>query len=142
MTFRDIPLEEGQQYFVNYEKIWTTVKEFNIRCKAENIVKGAPIDTLICILVLLEECINSDTSVIDGDFNEGKLTIDAYRIGKLASYETSTIKKHMKKLRNLQVVKIEPILEDYYQGFYKISLDTSFIITAQPMGLILEKQGI
>lgn len=142
MSFSDTPLEEGQQYFIHYDKVWNTVKEFNMNCESKNRVKGAPMDTLICILVLLEKCINPESSRIDGDFQEGKLTIDAYRIGKLASYETSTIKKHMKKLENLNIVRIEYLLEEYYQGYYRISVAPPFIIAAKPMGLLLEKKTV
>ncbi len=140
MTFREIELKENQEYFVNYEKVWHTIKKFNLSNGIADMVKGAHIDTLICILNLFEEYMNSNPSVIDEDFGQGQLTIDAFRIGKLACYETSTIKKHIKKIKELGILIIKLPLPEYYQGYYQVSLHPSYIISAEPMGLILEKE--
>ncbi len=140
MTFREIELKENQEYFVNYEKVWHTIKQFNLSSCIADMVKGAHIDTLICILNLFEEYMTSNPTVIDEDFQKGQLTIDAFRIGKLASYETSTIKKHIGKIKELDILIIKLPLPEYYQGYYKISLRPSYIISAEPLGLILEKE--
>lgn len=139
MTFREIELKENQEYFVNYEKVWQDIKKFNLSSCIVDMVKGAHIDTLICVLNLFEEYMNSNPPVIDDDFREGRLSIDAFRIGKLAGYETSTIKKHIQKIRELEVLTIELCLPYDYQGYYSIYLNTSYILTAEPLGLILAK---
>lgn len=138
MTFRDIESKEKQTYFVDYDKVWETIKEFNWSHCIEDLIKGAHIDTLICVLNLYEEYMNLNPSVLDDNFDNEKFTIDAFRIGKLAGYETSTIKKHMNKIKELKIVNIELALVEYYQGFYKIYLPSSYIMNAKPLGLILK----
>ncbi|WP_281991695.1 hypothetical protein [Aquimarina aggregata] len=137
MTFRDIELKDKKEYFVHYDKVWETIKEFNWSHCIEDLVKGAHIDTLICTLNLYEEYMNLNPSVVDEDFDQGKLTIDAFRIGKLAGYETSTIKKHIQKIKELEILTIKLPLSEYYQGYYTIHLRPSYILTAKPMGLVL-----
>jgi hypothetical protein len=138
MTFRDIKLKGKQEYFVHYDKVWETIEKFNWSHCIEDFVKGAHIDTLICILNLYEEYMNLQPAVMEPDFSEGKLTIDAFRIGKLASYESSTIKKHIKKIQELEILIIKLPLSEYYQGYYDIYLSPSYILTAEPKGLILD----
>ncbi|KAA1240340.1 hypothetical protein [Aquimarina sp. RZ0] len=139
MTFREIEHKEGQGYFVNYEKVWQTIEKFNWTQEVEDKIKGATIDTLICTLNLYEEYINSRPPVIDEDFRKRRLTIDAFRIGKLAGYGTSTIKKHLQKLKELDVLHIEVPMPEYAKGYYHIHLNSSYIFIAEPMGLILTK---
>lgn len=139
MTFREIKPTEGQEYFVNYEKVWKTIEKFNWTQEVEDKIKGAHIDTLICTLNLYEEYINSKPPVVDEDFRERRLTIDAFRIGKLAGYGTSTIKKHFQKLKELDVLLIEIPMPQNAKGYYHIHLNSSYIFIAEPMGLILAK---
>jgi len=139
MTFREIESKEGHEYFANYEKVWQTIEKFNRTQEIEDKIKGAHIDTLICTLNLYEEYINSKPPVIDEDFRKRRLTIDAFRIGKLAGYGTSTVKKHLKKLKTLDVLRIELPMPEYTKGYYHIHLLPSYIFIAEPMGLILTK---
>ncbi|WP_299184170.1 hypothetical protein [uncultured Aquimarina sp.] len=141
MTFRDIKLKENQEYFVHYDKVWETIIQYNWSHCIEDFVKGAQIDTLICILNLYEEYMNLRPAVMEQDFYEGKLTIDAFRIGKLASYDSSTIKKHIKKIQELEILTIKLPLSEYYQGYYDIYLNPSYILTAEPKGLILNTKN-
>ncbi|GAA0726123.1 hypothetical protein GCM10009430_32790 [Aquimarina litoralis] len=138
MTLREIE-SERHEYFVDYEKVWKIIEKYNWTREVEDKIKGAHIDTLICTLNLYEEYINSKPPVVDEDFLERRLTIDAFRIGKLAGYGTSTIKKHLQKLKDLDVLQIELPIPGPTKGYYDIHVNSSYIFIAEPMGLILTK---
>ncbi|KAA1246058.1 hypothetical protein [Aquimarina sp. RZ0] len=138
MTLREIE-SERQEYFVDYEKVWKIIEKYNWTRAVEDKIKGAHIDTLICTLNLYEQYINRKPSVVDEDFLERRLTIDAFRIGKLAGYGTSTIKKHLQKLKDLDVLQIELPIPRHSKGYYDIHVSSSYIFIAEPMGLILTK---
>ncbi|WP_299311164.1 hypothetical protein [uncultured Aquimarina sp.] len=139
MTFREIEPKERQEYFVNYDKVWETIEKYNRTQDVDDKIKGAHIDTLICTLNLYEEYVNRNPPVIDEDFRKRRLTIDAFRIGKLAGYGTSTIKKHLQKLKELDLLHIELPMPEYAKGYYHIHLNPAYIFIAEPMGLILTK---
>ncbi|WP_027395944.1 hypothetical protein [Aquimarina latercula] len=139
MTFIENELKENREYFINYDKVWQTIESFNKSQDIDNKIKGAHIDTLICTLNLFEEYINRNPPVVDEDFLKRRLCIDAFRIGKLAGYGTSTIKKHFKKLQQLEVLHIRLSMPKYAKGHYYISLNISYIFIAKPLGIILTK---
>ena len=140
MTFREIELKENHEYFVNYEKVWKTIERFNWSSRTEDKIKGGHIDTLICLLNLFEEYINGNSSGINQDFDKGKLILDAFRIGKLAGYGTSTIKKHIQKIKELDMLTIKLTFSEYYLSYYDIYLNPNYLIMAEPLGLILTKE--
>lgn len=115
-----------QTYFINYEKIWETIEDYNHLKKPNKKIKGGSIDTLCCILYLYEELFNR--------YYYGKeegekviLEIDAFRISKLAGYETKTIKDHIEKLQQLNIALIESSI---YDSFYKIKVPLQYIFQA------------
>ena len=139
MKSNEITTSQEYVYFVDYDKVWQSIKKYNYSTTLKDNIKGGHIDTLLCVLHLLEEKIsNNPYTYLDKDKPE-QLDLDAFRISKLAGYESSTIKNHIKKLKDLDVLFIQQLQAEYHQGSYGISLNPSYAFKAKPMGLILSK---
>lgn len=128
--------EKKQNYFVDYDQVWDIIQQFYRGDKTKSSIKGAAIDTLMCLLDLYDAYIRKRQS-IEKRGDKIMLELDAFRIGKLAGYETSTIKRHMSQIREFGIVEITLALPEYNKGFYAIYLPTSFILKAEPMKLTL-----
>lgn len=122
---------KNRTYFMNYAKIWETINDYNRPKSQKEKIKGAQIDTLLCIMQLYEEFFNNHArELIKKGAKDRKFSIDAFRIAKLAGYGTQTIKKHITKLRELGMINIR-VVEIVSKSYYNIDIPLKYIISAK-----------
>ena len=118
-------------YFMNYAKIWETINDYNRPKSQKEKIKGAQIDTLLCVMQLYEEFFNRHArELISAGAKDRRFSIDAFRIAKLAGYGTKTVKKHITKLRELNLINIR-VVDIISKSYYNIDITLKYIISAK-----------